>query len=524
MSIGGAKILKKNINIMSFNSIAFALFLPVVFLIYWLALRRSFKAQNVFLLVASYVFYGWWDWRFLGLIALTTVLTYGCALPSTRRKLWVTVAVVTNLLILCAFKYFNFFSENLRGLFSVFGYELDWFTVEVLLPVGISFYTFQAISYSVDVYRGRIEPTRDIVAFGVFIAFFPQLVAGPIERSTQLLPQFLKPRRWDYGEAVLGARQILWGLFKKCVVADGVAFWVNIGFVHHAGNYELHNGFWCMVAAIGFALQIYGDFSGYSDIAKGSARLLGVRLMDNFLYPFFSRNAIELWHRWHRSLMQWFTEYVYIPLGGSRRGNKYAHVMAVFLLSGLWHGADWSFVAWGAVCGVWYVIAALGGARKYRPESEAPACRRDMVKVAFTFFMFVAVFIFFRADDLGNAFDVYGSLWLVGPATLVLMVAVGWLLSRTTFNADRAMLGGFGLLVGACVVAPRTVIPDVLAFLGYVFGVVMLWVEWRSRSRSFALEVMPRRRWARIAIYSVLYLVVASGALGTEGEFIYFQF
>lgn len=211
---------------MSFISLTFALFLPVVFLVYWLALGRSFKAQNVFLLAASYVFYGWWDWRFLGLIALTTLLAFGCALPQTHRKAWTTLSVVVNLLILCGFKYFDFFGDNLRRLFAVFGYQLDWFTVEVLLPVGISFYTFQAISYSVDVYKGRIAPTRDIVAFGVFISFFPQLVAGPIERSTQLLPQFLTPRRWDYAGAVEGARLILWGLFKKCVVADGVAFWV----------------------------------------------------------------------------------------------------------------------------------------------------------------------------------------------------------------------------------------------------------------------------------------------------------
>ncbi len=259
---------------MSFISLTFALFLPVVFLVYWLALGRSFKAQNVFLLAASYVFYGWWDWRFLGLIALTTLLAFGCALPQTHRKAWTTLSVVVNLLILCGFKYFDFFGDNLRRLFAVFGYQLDWFTVEVLLPVGISFYTFQAISYSVDVYKGRIAPTRDIVAFGVFISFFPQLVAGPIERSTQLLPQFLTPRRWDYAGAVEGARLILWGLFKKCVVADGVAFWVDIAYNSHAGNVGLHNGFWCMVGAVGFALQIYGDFSGYSDIAKGSAKLL----------------------------------------------------------------------------------------------------------------------------------------------------------------------------------------------------------------------------------------------------------
>lgn len=269
-------------------------------------------------------------------------------------------------------------------------------------------------------------------------------------------------------------------------MADGVAFWVDIAYTHHAGGMEIHNGFWCMVGAIGFALQIYGDFSGYSDIAKGSAKLLGIHLMDNFLYPFFSRNAIELWHRWHRSLMQWFTEYVYIPLGGSRRGNKYVHAMAVFLLSGLWHGADWSFVAWGTVCGIWYVLAAVAGARKYRPGTDPAASRRDMVKVAFTFFMFVSVFIFFRAKDVGQALDFYRSLWLAGPVTLAVMLGIGAILAKTTFNVNRALAAVLALLAAGCVAAPQQVIPDVLAFLGYGFGAVMLWAEWRGRHRNFA--------------------------------------
>jgi len=511
---------------MTFTSLTFALFLPVVFSIYWYALGRNFKAQNVFLLAVSYIFYGWWDWRFLGLILLTTLLSYGCALPQNRRKAWATLSVVINLLILCIFKYYNFFCDNLRQLLATFGYELDWFTMEVLLPVGISFYTFQAISYSVDAYRRRIEPTRDIIAFGVFIAFFPQLVAGPIERSTQLLPQFLKPRQWNHADATEGLRMILWGLFKKCVVADGVAFWVDTAYTNHVGGMELHNGFWCMVGAIGFALQIYGDFSGYSDIAKGSAKLLGIRLMDNFLYPFFSRNAIELWHRWHRSLMQWFTEYVYIPLGGSRRGNKYVNVMAVFLLSGLWHGAEWSFIAWGAVCGLWYVAAAICGARKYKVGINAPASRRDMMKISSTFFMFVIVFIFFRAKDIGQALDFYRSIWLAGPVSFVLFLTIGWILAKTTFNINRALSVIICLLAICCIVVPKIFIPDLLAFLGYVFGLVMLWAEWRARSSECALGRvnLPRRRSLRLTIYALLYLFIATGSLGIGNDFIYFKF
>ena len=509
---------------MAFNSLAFALFLPIVFVLYWLLLGRNHKSQNAMLLVASYLFYGWWDWRFCGLLLATTLIAYFCALAPRRRKFWAGVSVVSNLLILGLFKYFNFFSENLQRLFSTFGFALDWFTIEILLPVGISFYTFQAISYSVDAYRGRIEPTRDFVAFALFVSFFPQLVAGPIERSTSLLPQFLKPRTWNYHEGVEGLRLILWGLFKKCVVADGMAYWVDLAYDFHAGGGSLYDSLCATIGALGFAIQIYGDFSGYSDIAKGSAKLLGIRLMDNFLYPFFSRNAIELWQRWHRSLMQWLREYVYFPLGGSRRGNRYWHAFVVFLVSGLWHGASWNFVVWGILCGVWYIIAVLAGARKYRPTDDAPASRRDLPKCVATFLLFSLVFIFFRAESLSQAVDLCLTGAPLGLATAAAMLVVAWIVSRLRFSFGWLPWAAVALCVIGCLVAPRTAVPALLGFAPFVFAALLMWVEWRHRTSHFALESMPRRRWVRVAVYVGLYLLVVTGAMESSGAFIYFKF
>lgn len=297
---------------MLFNSIQFALFLPLVFVFYWFVVNRNLRLQNVFIVAVSYLFYGWWDWRFLILIAITTAASYysGLLIEKYRKqdttsragsrnisKGVATLNIVFNLLILCAFKYFNFFGENLYGLVSLFGYKLDWVTLDILLPVGISFYTFQALSYTIDVYKGKIEPTRDVVSFFAYVSFFPQLVAGPIERATNLLPQFFKERTFDYANAVLGLRQILWGLFKKIVVADNCAIAANSVF----DNYADASGSTLVFGALMFAFQIYGDFSGYSDIAIGTARLFGIELMRNFNFPYFSRNIAEFWRRWHIS-------------------------------------------------------------------------------------------------------------------------------------------------------------------------------------------------------------------------------
>ena len=309
---------------MAFNSIEFLLFLPIVFILYWFVARQR-RMQNVLLLVASYVFYGWWDWRFLVLIVFTSLCSYGSGLLMQhlegKRKAQRAVSaanIVVNLAVLGFFKYYNFFVENLNALFSsLLGYQLDWVTLNIILPVGISFYTFQALSYSIDVYQHKIKPTRDLVEFCAYISFFPQLVAGPIERATNLLPQFQRPREFDYCAAVDGMRQMLWGFLTKVVVADNCAMIVN-GNWHH---YQTLPTVSLLLLGVMFTIQIYCDFSGYSDIAIGCARLFGFNLMQNFNFPYFSRSIPEFWRRWHISLMTWFRDYIYFPLGGSRCGR-----------------------------------------------------------------------------------------------------------------------------------------------------------------------------------------------------------
>ena len=331
---------------MQFTDIIFAPFLIIVFVMYWLVLRRYTGLQNVLLLAVSYLFYGWWDWRFLGLIILTSATTWVSALFINRKwgRYLITLNIILNLGILVLFKYFNFFSENLSRLFALFGMSLDWFTLDVLLPVGISFYTFQAIGYSCDVYKGRIEPCRDIISFFTFIAYFPQLVAGPIERASRLLPQISNPRTWNPAYATTGMRMIMFGLLKKLCIADILAIYVDRIF----SQPELSAAM-VLVGGIAFSIEIYCDFSAYSEIARGVSRLLGIELMANFRFPYFSRNVLDFWRRWHISLMQWFRDYLYIPLGGNRKGEMRTIINSfiVFSLSGLWHGAAWNFIVWG---------------------------------------------------------------------------------------------------------------------------------------------------------------------------------
>ena len=402
---------------MQFDTYTYALFLPLVFFIYW-GLRKHLRWQNLFLLVASYVFYGWWDWRMLSLILLTSLSTWGTALlmkgnRSRGDKLLAAGNVVLNMGILCVFKYLNFLRDSFVDLLGLFGVTPDWPTINILLPVGISFYTFQAISYTIDVYRGDIKPTRNVVAFCVFIAFFPQLVAGPIERATNLLPQFLRKKEFDYDTAVVGMRQILWGLAKKIIIANSVGYYVD-QLLYNPYYYSSWSMIW---AGILFAVQIYADFSGYSDIAIGSARLLNIRLKANFNYPFFSRNMKELWQRWHISLMTWFRHYVYFPLGGSRRGKwrTALNMMIVFSLSGLWHGADWTFVIWGTVNG----LLLLPYVFLPRKKLSDHATLRDIPRCLLTFFLFAMVFIAFRANGiarLGEICDVIvNGSWRMRP-------------------------------------------------------------------------------------------------------------
>ena len=335
---------------MLFNSVEFLFFLPVVFLLYWLVFKKL-RWQNLFIVAASYVFYGWWNWRFLGLIFLASATAYVCGLLIERfgekrrraAKWTVGLSLAVSLGILGTYKYFNFFASNLKAILESIGLHPDWVTLELVLPVGISFYTFQAVGYVIDVYRGRVAACRNVVDFFAFLSFFPQLVAGPIERAPNLLPQFLAPRRFDYRQAVDGMRQMLWGFFKKMAVADSCASSVDYIFSH----YTEVGGINLLAGAVLFSFQMYGDFSGYSDIALGSAKLFGIRLMQNFNFPYFSRSIAEFWSRWHISLSTWFRDYVYIPLGGNRHGKSATirNTIIVFMVSGFWHGADWTFIS-----------------------------------------------------------------------------------------------------------------------------------------------------------------------------------
>ena len=357
------------LDYMLFNSLEFLIFLPIVFAVYWL-LARHLRLQNLFVVVVSYVFYGWWDWRFLILIAFTSLWSFLFGLlelkgetRSLPSKLRLALSCAINLGILGYFKYCDFFVSQAVVILRQFGFESHVSSLNIILPVGISFYTFQALSYTIDVYRRSIKPTKDPIAFFAFISFFPQLVAGPIERATNLLPQFLKPRQFNYPLAVEGCRQMLWGFFKKVLVADSCAYVANNILINsHPSSISL----W--VGMIAFSFQIYGDFSGYSDIAIGCSKLFGVRLMRNFAYPYFARDIAEFWRRWHISLTTWFRDYLYIPLGGSRCSTlkKVGNTFAIFLVSGFWHGANWTFIAWGAFHAVCFLpLLVLGRNRKY---------------------------------------------------------------------------------------------------------------------------------------------------------------
>lgn len=480
---------------MLFNSFEFLIFLPAVFLLYWFVFK-PLKWQNLFVVAASYLFYGWWDWRFLILIAITTFCSYASGLliqkyagRRTRRRIVCATNILLNLIILGIFKYLNFFGENFALLLDALGFKCDWVTLDILLPVGISFYTFQALSYTIDVYRGNIQPTRNIVAFFAFISFFPQLVAGPIERATNLLPQFLVPRKFDYAKAVDGMRQILWGLFKKMVVADNCAVAVNMIF----DQYQSFDGFTLFIGGLLFTFQIYGDFSGYSDIAIGTARLFGINLMCNFNYPYFSRDIAEFWRRWHISLTTWFRDYVYFPLGGSRRGKwkTIRNTFIIFLVSGMWHGANWTFICWGAYNALLFMPLLIAG-RNRRFTGVVAQGRllpsfKELLQIVVTFLLVVVGWIIFRAENINDAFNY-----------ITLMA--------TDFTPHLPEHGKSALLYIA----------------------ILMIVEWLHRDRQFGLQIsdgggLLARREVRWTIYVILALFTLLCA-GTQEEFIYFQF
>lgn len=472
---------------MSFVSVSFLLFLPVVFLLYW-ALEKRLQWQNLLIVVASYVFYGWWDYRFLLLIFMTTVSSYVTGLmiekseDSRRRRLTTTANIVFNLSILLVFKYFNFFADSLQLFASSLGFRLDTPTLQLILPVGISFYTFQSLSYTIDVYRRKMLATTDMLSFFAFISFFPQLVAGPIERASNLLPQFQSARRFDYSQAVDGMRQMLWGFFKKMVIADQCALAVNLVW----DDWQSQGALMLLANMVLFTFQIYGDFSGYSDIAIGAAKLFGIQLNDNFRLPYFSRNVAEFWRRWHMSLMSWFRDYVYIPLGGSRGTGMmtFRNTMIVFLLSGLWHGANWTFVFWGIYHSMLFLPLFLVG-RKFVRHNEPPRLSEWPVMMT-TFACIVVGWVFFRADSLGDAF---GYLHLL-------------LVSVTSGSWGGLIAGKWALL----------------------WCLALVVIEWLSRNcRHPLMLIVNCPAVVRWGAYYVLLLTIIFFR-GEEQTFIYFQF
>lgn len=474
---------------MLFNSIEFAVFLPIVFLLYWFVFNKNLKWQNLFIVAVSYLFYGWWDWRFLILIAFTSFCSWGSGLlihryrEQKRRAKWINgLNIAVNLSILGIFKYYDFFATSFANLFL--GGQTDGILLHLILPVGISFYTFQALSYSIDVYREKLEPTRDIVQFFAFVSFFPQLVAGPIERATNLLPQFNAPRSFDYAQAVDGMRQILWGLFKKIAVADTCALYVNDVFA----TYQTQSGGTLILAAVLFTFQIYGDFSGYSDIAIGTAKLFGIQLMRNFNNPYFSRDIAEFWRRWHISLTTWFRDYIYIPLGGSRvpKAKVIRNTFIIFLVSGLWHGANWTFVVWGAYHAFLFLpLILLGKNRKYTNMVAEGRCLptfKECGQMLLTFALVVIGWIIFRADTLGMAWDYLCRIFTAGSL--------------------KPVKGG-------------------LTFINIGLMLIVEWIQ-RSQSHSFVLDKI-RSHILKYAIYVDIAILLFFSYTNSE-SFIYFQF
>ena len=529
---------------MLFNSFEFALFLPIVFLLYWFVFdyalskcKHQLLLQNLFIVVASYIFYGWWDWRFLILIAITTLCSFVSGLMISRceqvlsegggkcsrskwllnPKLWLWANILLNLGILGIYKYYDFFATQFARLFGI---ESDFLLLHLILPVGISFYTFQALSYSIDVYRKQIQPTHDIVAFTAFLSFFPQLVAGPIERATNLLPQFQKKRTFDYATAVDGMRQILWGLFKKIVVADNCATYVDTVFADISNQ----SGSTLVLAAVLFTFQIYGDFSGYSDIAIGTAKLFGIKLMRNFNVPYFSRDIAEFWRRWHISLTTWFRDYVYIPLGGSRpnipeairlKGDKalearytkwiaVRNTFVIFLLSGFWHGANWTFVLWGAYHALLFVpLLLLNKNRRYRDTVATITLPDGTIKTKWlpslkearqmllTFALAVFGWIIFRAQDIGQLGEVISTICSDS------LLSVPYLMNRQYY------------------------IPLAFSIL------VLVLVEWINRTKEHGLQkitTIPLLRYVLYIILGCTICIVFMLNIDSSNQFIYFQF
>ncbi|WP_460571993.1 MBOAT family O-acyltransferase [Flaviaesturariibacter terrae] len=480
---------------MLFNSLSFALFLPVVFALHWLLGRRA-ATQNGILLAASWYFYGCWDVRFLGLLLFSTLLDWGSGLRiaaatgARERKAWLVLSVGANLAFLGFFKYYNFFAGSFAELLHSAGLPASIPLLRLVLPVGISFYTFHGLSYVIDCYRQRIAPERNFITYALFVSFFPLLVAGPIERATHLLPQLKERRVFRYEEAAEGLRQMLWGFFKKLVIADNCALAANLVF----DNEARYSGSVHLLGAVFFAIQIYADFSGYSDIALGAARLFGVDLLRNFAFPYFARDIAEFWRRWHISLTSWFRDYLYIPLGGSRSGRAIAvrNTLIIFLVSGFWHGANWTFLAWGALHALYFLPLLLFGRNRMHLAVVAPGrwlpSLRDAFRMAGTFLLVTLAWVFFRAPTIGAAIRYF----------------------RGTFRPSLFSVPWF---------PPMALLT--LFFSAFLFG-----VEWLGRERPYALAGFGAR-WPRVArwgFYALLLSLIGLYMVTGEQPFLYFQF
>ena len=483
---------------MLFNSIDFAIFLPIIFILYWSSTNNNLKLQNFLIVAASYLFYGWWDWRFLSLILFSTLIDYSIGIKLSKedniskRKILLWISILVNLGFLGFFKYYNFFLDNFVTAFSFFGSSINPQGLNIILPVGISFYTFQTLSYTIDIYKRKFEPTKDFIAFSAFVSFFPQLVAGPIERASNLLPQFYRKRDFDYSKAVDGMRQILWGLFKKIVIADNCAQYANQIFNNSAD----FSGSTLVLGAVFFTFQIYGDFSGYSDIAIGTSRLFGFNLKQNFAFPYFSRDIAEFWRRWHISLSTWFRDYLYIPLGGSRGGTwiKVRNTFIIFIVSGFWHGANWTFIVWGALNAIYFLPLLLTNNNRNNLETVAQGKFFPNIKelsfILLTFGLTVFAWIFFRAENIGHAFNYISEI-----------------LSSSLFEIPKfaGRSGAFTTIL--------------------IIGIFVL-IEWQGREGQYAISDIGQKwfRPLRWTFYSLLIFAIGMFMPSVESPFIYFQF
>ncbi|WP_445454326.1 MBOAT family O-acyltransferase [Flavobacterium sp. 25HG05S-40] len=478
---------------MLFNSVNFAIFLPIVFILYWFVVNKNLKLQNLLLLVSSYFFYACWDWRFMFLLIFSTVLDYFTGLKMAEsetkngKKFWFWLSITINLGFLGVFKYYNFFAESFAELIANFGLQVSPWTLQVILPVGISFYTFHGLSYVIDIYKNRIPAEKNFVEYSVFVSFFPLLVAGPIERATHLLPQIKVKRTFNYDRAIDGLRQILWGLFKKIVIADQCAIYANQIF-NDAGHQSGSNLF---LGALFFTFQIYGDFSGYSDIALGTARLFGIELLRNFAFPYFSRDIAEFWRRWHISLSTWFRDYLYIPLGGSKGGTwmKVRNTFIIFLVSGFWHGANWTFIAWGFLNALFIMPSIIFNTNRNNIEIVAKGSYlpslKDFLSILITFLLTVFAWIFFRAASIGSAFAYIREMF-----------------STSLFTK-----------------------PTILPYIVFFFIVFFMTIEWLGREQEYALKKFGFHwpKFIRQGFY--MMLIIAIFLFSTkEQQFIYFQF